>query len=117
MEDQKVYCYGTTQIHIGPGATLAHLVNPMPGQRCMTIRYASGGTLMDLVGFPYGATGLTVDQLVTAQNKSYRVDVSATGTFHVRGPARFYLMCQGATALVNLVAGIGPGDGRSSFNG
>jgi len=109
----SIYAFGSTQFHIAPGATLAALFTPMPGQvGPIILQWSSGGTLIDLVGVPYGST-LTAAQLVVASGKARRL--STTADNEILGVGQFYLMCAGATSLVNLTVGLGQGGGVKSY--
>lgn len=110
----SIFAYGTTQLAVPAGASAAILVKPWANQVNMLVKYISGGTLIDIVGVPYGST-LTGAQLAAQQNKAFRLDASPTGQFEVKGPAAFYLMCQGATGVFSLTVGQSQGDAVPSY--
>jgi len=110
----SVAALGATVLKVGPGATLAAFIK-FDRQQGVAFHWLSGGTLIDIVGMPYGTT-LTAAQLVSAQNNAFRIDVTGTNPpADIPSSGPFYIMCQGATALISLMARQSQGDGVLAY--
>lgn len=104
MEKNDVYYMQTQHAYIGPGSTLAQYFGPDERQNCWSILSASGGSLA-IVGVTLGMT-LSAAQLVAAGSSGY-MQFPSGGSKDIGGPACFYLLAQGATAVAHLARGYG----------
>lgn len=99
---------------VQPGATLALLVTPVPGQVSTVLKYGAGGSL-EIVGAPpplsnINSPGTTVwagSSLVTLQGTGYLLGTAEALSWD--GSSRFYLIATGATATAYLLRGLSSG--------
>lgn len=102
--NQRSYALGATQLVVAPGATNALLVSPAPGEVSHGIKYISGGSLEILApplsydGYAPGSTW-TGASLVALLGRGYLMGTSEAD--NIDGPARYYLMATGATAIAH----------------
>jgi hypothetical protein len=107
-----VFGLGATQVIVPPGATNAVLVVNVPREIANTVKYLSGGSL-EIHGTINGSTmaGASLAPLIGA---GYLL--GTTEAINIAGPARFYLMATGSTAVACLLKGLSaPGFNDSSL--
>jgi hypothetical protein len=103
---------GATNYVVAPGATLAFLVTPVAGEVSHALKYVSGGSL-EIVQAPLGTNGFAPGStwagasLVNLGGKGYLMGI--TEAVNIDGPARYYLMATGATAICAKLISYGPG--------
>lgn len=108
-----VFSYGSTQYHVPPGTTLGIRITPVAGQVNTILKWMSGASLCELVGCAFGGT-LTAEQLKLAANKGlllYSGADAGLSPMVIPGAPTYYLIAQGATAVVSALIGRGAGDG------
>lgn len=109
--NEAIYGLVTSQVVVAPGATNAVYVDQIPRQGSGLVKYFSGGTLEIHGANPLTGMTLSGASLVPLQGTGYVFGTAEALTLD--GPARFYLMATGATAVAHLLRGItAPG-----FNG
>lgn len=97
---------GSTRVIVPPGATLAVVVNPVAGGCNQRLKYLSGGSL-EIFNCPVGTTAPGGSLVALATAGGYLM--STTEIVEIDGPARYYLMATGATAIAALVYGLTAG--------
>lgn len=105
----SIFGLGATQVIVPPGATNAVLVTNIAKESALIVKYFSGGTL-EIHGTSNGSTmaGASLAPLI---GLGYIMGTSEA--VNIAGPARFYLMATGSTAVACLLKGLSaPG-----FNG
>lgn len=91
-----------SQVPVGSGATHAVFVDISPRQGALTLKLLSGSTL-EIHGALNGSTmaGASLAPLI---GTGYFLGTSEV--LNIDGPARFYLMSTGATAIVCMLKGL-----------
>lgn len=97
---------GATRIAIPAGATNAFLVTPLPYGVNQMFKYFSGGSV-EIIHAP-GSSALTGAQLVAAGSSGGYL-LSTQEIVNIDGPARYYLMATGSTAVVMQCYGLSSG--------
>ncbi len=100
-----IHGIGATLLAVPSGATVALLITPTARGVVHTIKKFSGGSC-EIIGCPSGST-LTGAQLVTAQGGGYLLGTAEVVV--INGPAQYYLMATGATAVVYQWIGLSAG--------
>lgn len=104
MSSSSESIFGLTamQIAVPAGATNAVFIDNVPKQGAMLLKYFSGGTL-EIHGALNGSTmaGATLAPLI---GTGYILGTSEA--VNIDGPARFYLMATGSTAVACLLKGL-----------
>lgn len=109
---------GGTQLVVGPGATLALLVTPEPGEVGSGIKVLSGGSLAIfstpyaqansyLYGISLGSTWAGAS--LVALNTAGGYVLGSGEAVNIQGPAKYYLMAMGATTIVTKLVAYGEG--------
>lgn len=93
------YGFQATTLIVGPGASLALLVNPISLQISMSLKYASGSTLEIFHVDP----GVTLCPVVTA-GTGY--PVGSNEIVNSSGAPKFVLCATGATCIAYLLLGL-----------
>lgn len=99
-----------SRVNVGVGATIATYMDVVPGQKNITIKYISGGTL-EILGVTYGSFGGT---FFAGSTLSAQALANANGTGWIvqseilsfDGPCRFYLSSTGATSIVHVIRAV-----------
>lgn len=110
--NDSIFGLGATQVIVPPGATNAVLVLNVPREIANTLKYLSGGSL-EIHGTINGSTmvGASLAPLI-----GHGYILGTSEAINIAGPARFYLMATGATAVACLIKGLSsPGFNDSSL--
>jgi hypothetical protein len=104
--EADIYALGATQFVIPAGYSLALWVTPMAYEVSSTLKYLSGGSLIIVSTNTNGTTlpGATLAGLV---DSSYLLGTAEAINF--AGPARYYLVATGATAVACQLRGFSQG--------
>lgn len=110
--ENSVYGVGGTQLVIAPGATNALYVLPEAGEISSSLAWVSGGSAMIMpvprntnpMLFARGQTWLGAS-LVAYGSSANAFPVSATATYNIDGPAQYYVMAFGSTAVIAKMVG------------
>jgi hypothetical protein len=89
-------------IFIGPGLTLAILINPIANQCSTAFKFFAGTSLL-MIGATLGTTLSASSLAALGLTQMYQIDLKEV--FAVDGALRFYLAAQGSTATVCLFRG------------
>lgn len=100
--EADTYALGATQFFIPAGATNALLVLPEWGEVSHTIKWVSGGSLEiqhPPLGPSYAAGQTWMGASLAALGTGNGWILGTTEADNVNGPARYYLMATGSTAV------------------
>jgi hypothetical protein len=97
-----IFGIDTTQVTVGPGATLAQFIDITARQTNIVVKYFSGSTLI-LQPALNGST-MAGASLVAGYSVGYILGVNEAVTMD--GPVRFYLSAQGATGVAMILKGL-----------
>lgn len=89
------------RIFVPVGATAAYFMDSVAGEKAITIKYVSGGTLEILEAV--NGTTMSGTTLLAVSGTGYLMGNSEVITFD--GPTRMYLSCLGATTLLMSIRG------------
>lgn len=95
----NVHGFTVAQYAIPTGASNAQLVWEFPGQVDSLIKLVSGGSC-EIIGLNAGSTALPV------AGKGFLMDSTY---IKIEGPARYWLLATGATAVVHVLNGVTSG--------
>lgn len=103
--ENNIYGVSAAVITVGIGASLARLIEPVPGECASVIKYFTGGSL-EIIGAPPGTTyaGATVTALA---GTGYLFGTAEA--MNIDGAGRYYLIATGATAQCYLLRGLSQG--------
>ena len=121
---EDIYSLFPARVTVPPGATQAVFVDVLAGQKAITIKYLSGGTLEILpatLGASFSAGASTVNQNFFFHGSTHTAAALAllNGTgylmgtneiLNISGPCRFYLSATGATTLLTTLRGLNAGN-------
>lgn len=110
-----------SRITVGSGATIAYFMDVCSGERSLTLKYLSGGTLEILeatvqavYNASYSVQGITIvgttlpaSQLAAINGTGYLMGTTEILTFS--GSPRMYLSATGATTFLTAIIGKGQG--------
>lgn len=103
--EADVHGFGSSKIIVGVGGSFAVLMSPQPGEVMSYLKYSSGGSL-EIVQAPYGVSYVGAS-LVPLIGTGYLMGSAETITAY--GPARYYLIATGATAIAYSLKGLDSG--------
>ena len=121
--NDEIFTIVPSRVTIAPGATNAYFLDVFPGEKNLTIKYLSGGTLEILpctlgVSLPVGntqygsgyftaGTTQTAAMLISLSGSGYLMGNTEVLTFD--GSPRCYLSALGATTMVTIMKSCGNG--------
>ena len=106
--DDEIWGFGTTQVLVPFGATLAVFVQGIGGQNSMLLKLYQGATL-EIIGcpvantFPFLGTTMSAGQLAAASGNHWIVGTNEL--ISVDGLPAFYLSATGSSAIVCMIRG------------
>ena len=121
---EDIYSVFPARVTVPPGSTQAIFVDVLSGQKAITIKYLSGGTLEILpatlgVSFVPGASTINGTYFIHGSTQTAAMLGALNGTgylmgtneiLNISGPCRFYLSATGATTLVTTIRGLNAGN-------